>query len=71
MASDCAFCDVTQDGYEIRFCPLHAAAPALLAALQAIMANAGCEDQHGREDEWVEQRYVDQARAAIAQAEGA
>ncbi len=38
MADDCSDCNVTRDDYEIRFCPLHAAAHDLLSACQDIKA---------------------------------
>ena len=59
----CSFPSDSGCGYEgsIAYCPLHAAAPALLEALEAITKLPGFEPTES---------YGVQARAAIAQAKG-
>lgn len=50
---------VNWDDAPVRVCPLHAAAPAMLAALEHILS-----------DEYPTHEAIEEARAAIAQARG-
>lgn len=64
----CACVSTTESGYYLtKLCPLHAAAPALLAALRSLVAwaDAGCPFHAPDES------VFPAARAAIRQAEGA
>lgn len=77
---DCG-CAASSDGYDVSFCPTHAAAPELLEALEKAVTweerrnELEQEQMQGVLDDWAErtvalQNEMRDARALIAQAKG-
>ena len=65
---------ITQEGTQIVYCPLHAAAPAMREALKELLTEDGhyleCEDRTHQETSWVTIKQCQQIQQVLAQVEG-